>query len=394
MEKLYYQIPYVKEFEAEVLSCTKGKQGYEIRLDRTAFYPEGGGQPSDTGTLGGVFVTFVHEQGEEILHQTERPLEPGTRVKGVLDWEKHYSNTQQHSGEHIVSGLIHAAYGYDNVGFHMGREEMTIDLNGTLSWEQLMDIERQANEIIYQNLPIEVSYPSEEERKRLDYRSKKELNGLVRIVTIPGADCCACCGTHVERTGEIGLIKFLSMMNYKGGVRISMLCGIQAMEDYRKKTEQTLALSALLSAKPDALVAAVERLKKEAAEKENEKIRLRKEWMELKAERCPQETPLLLVFEAELEPVFVRQYCNLLMETGKRTVCCVCSGTQKAGYSFCMGSFNVNVKEAVQRLNAVLHGRGGGSSQMVQGTFYASETEIRDAVQREFSEQEAENREG
>lgn len=386
MEKLYYQFPYVKEFEAEVLSCTEGKKGYEVVLDRTAFYPEGGGQPSDTGMLGGVRVTAVYERGEDIIHCLERPLVTGTKVMGILDWETHYINTQQHSGEHIVSGLIHAQYGYDNVGFHMGREEMTIDLNGTLTWEQLMEIEKQANAVVYANVPIEITYPSAEELERLEYRSKKELSGLVRIVTIPGADCCACCGTHVERTGEIGAIKFLSMMNYKGGVRISMLCGIKAMEDYRRKTDQMLALSALLSAKPEAVLSAVERLKKEAAEKESELICLRKEWMEWKAALYPQTDSLLTVFEAGLEPVTVRQYCNLLMESKKGSVVCVCSGSDESGYSFCIGSPAVKLRESVKRLNAKLNGRGGGSDQMVQGTFYAAESQICEALKGEFSE--------
>lgn len=384
MEKLYYQIPYVKEFEAEVLSCKEGKQGYEIALDRTAFYPEGGGQPSAVGSLNGVLVKAVYERGDAIWHVTEAPLAVGTRVHGCLDWEAHYRNTQQHSGEHIVSGLIHASYGYDNVGFHMGREEMTIDLNGVLSWEQLMEVERRANEVIYQNLPIEITYPSEEALKQLSYRSKKELSGPVRIVTIPDVDCCACCGTHVERTGEIGVIKFLSLVNYKGGVRISMLCGSPALEDYRNKTDQTLALSALLSAKPDRIVFAVERLKKELAETESAFLCLRKEWMELKAAHYPQAAPLLVVFEPDLDPVSVRQYCNLLMEKEKGGVCCVCSGSEKTGYAFCIGSKQIPLREAGKRLNAALHGRGGGSLQMIQGTFYAAEAEIRDAVTREF----------
>ena len=390
MEKLYYQTPYVKEFEAEVISCTEGKKGYEIILDRTGFYPEGGGQPSDTGSLNGVSVNAVHERGEAIVHYTEGPLVPGTKVHGVVNWEDRYSNMQQHSGEHIVSGLIHKYYGYDNVGFHMGHEEMTIDLNGTLTWEQLMEIEREANEIVYANLPVQVTYPSREELDALDYRSKKELSGQVRIVAVPEADCCACCGTHVERTGEIGAIKFLSMIHYKGGVRISMLCGSKAMEDYRKKTDQTLALSAMLSSKPEAITEAVERLKKEAAEKDSLIIRLRKELMERKAESYPEGAPLLLIFEEGMEPVSVRQYCNLLMESGKGQVVAVCSGTEEAGYSFCVGSLSVNLREAGKKLNAELNGRGGGSPQMIQGTFYASREKISEVFGQTFSTPEKE----
>ena len=378
MEKLYYQMPYVKEFEGKVLSCTQGKKGFDIVLNRTAFYPEGGGQPSDTGTLGGVRVLEVHEKGEEVIHTTDGPLTVGETVKGVVDWETRFTNTQQHSGEHIVSGLIHKHYGYDNVGFHMGHEEMTIDLNGTLTWDELMEIEREANEAVYEDLPVRIWYPSEEELKELDYRSKKELTGAVRIVEYPGADRCACCGTHVGRTGEIGAIKFLSMMNYKGGVRISMLCGAKAMEDYRRKTQQTLTLSSLLSAKTDAIVQAVERLKKEGEEKEDTIGRMWRELMALKAAQVPEGAPLLLMFEEGLSPVQVRQYCNLLMEEKKGETVAVCSGREEDGYSYCVGSTVRNVRDAGKELNAVLNGRGGGSPQMIQGTFYASQQRIRE----------------
>jgi len=376
MEKLYYQSPYVREFEAVVLSCDKGKKAYEIKLDRTGFYPEGGGQPSDTGILGSARVLEVREKDGEIIHYTDLPLEPGISVKGAPNWSQRFSNMQNHSGEHIVSGLIHAKYGYDNVGFHMGREEVTIDLNGMLTWEQLAEIEREANEIVYQNIPIRVFYPSSEELAGLDYRSKKELSGQVRIVEVPGADRCACCGTHVEYTGEIGLIKMLSMMHYKGGVRISMLCGMRAMEDYAKKTDQTQAISVLLSAKPEKITEAVERMKKENSEKDAQLSVLMKELFHLKAERMDKQDGACLVFEDGLLPVQVRQFCNLLMEQEKGEIVGVCSGNETDGYSYCAGSRKTDMKAAGKRLNEALSGRGGGSSQMIQGTFKASRKEI------------------
>ena len=384
MEKLYYQLPYVKEFEARVISCTEGKKGFEVILDRTGFYPEGGGQPSDTGRLGAAAVKEVHEKGESVVHYTDRPLETGTRVTGVIDWEERFSNMQQHSGEHIVSGLIHAHYGYDNVGFHMGHDEMTIDLNGVLTWEQLSEIEREANDIVYRNVPLCITYPPAEELERLEYRSKKELTGQVRIVEVPGADRCACCGTHVERTGEIGAIKFLSMIHYKGGVRISMLCGRKAMEDYAGKTDQTLFLSNLLSAKPSAVAEAVERLKNENARKDGELGRLTRELFELKAERFEAGQPLLLVFEPGLQPFQVRQFCDLLLEKGKAAVAAVFSGTEEDGYSYCTGSRSIDMKAAGKELNERLNGRGGGSPQMIQGTFRAGRSEIEKVFQQEF----------
>lgn len=376
MEKLYYQLPYVKQFEAKVLSCEKGKKGFEVILDRTGFYPEGGGQPSDTGMLGEGRVLEVHEKGEEIIHYTDREVQAGRTVAGTVDWDGRFSNMQQHSGEHIVSGLIHGRYGYDNVGFHMGHEEMTIDLNGLLTWEQLMEIEKEANEVVYSNQQIAVTYPTEEELAELDYRSKKELAGQVRIVEIPGSDCCACCGTHVERTGEIGAIKFLSMIHYKGGVRISMVCGAKAMEDYDRKTDQATAISNLLSAKPDRLAEAVERLKNEAAEKDAQIGALTRELFALKAEKYEAGQKLLLVFEDGLLPVQVRQFCNLLLEEGKAGTAAVFSPDGRGGYNYCAGSRVIDMKEAGKTLNAKLNGRGGGSSQMIQGAFAASEEEI------------------
>lgn len=382
MEPLYYQSPYVKEFEAEVIFCREGKKGYEVALTQTGFYPEGGGQPSDTGYLGAVRVKEVHEKDGQILHYTDEPLTPGSKVAGRVDWEERYSNMQQHSGEHIVSGLIHKYYGFDNVGFHMGKDEVTIDLSGVLTWEQLMEIEREANEIVYENLPVCVTYPSEEELQTIDYRSKKELTGQVRIVEMPKADICACCGTHVERTGEIGVIKFLSVIHYKGGVRISMLCGKKALEDYERKTDQETRISNLLSAKPDKLAEAVERLKQENSEKDIRLAELSRRYLELKAEQIEPGQERLLVFEDGLTPVQVRQFCNLLVEQGRGKTAAVCSGSDEAGYSYCIGSRENDMKQLGKALNSALNGRGGGSAQMVQGTFFASGKEIQESFER------------
>ena len=384
MKKLFYDSAYIRTFEAKVLSCEKGKKGFEVILDRTAFYPEGGGQPSDTGTLGTVRVLDVHERGEEVIHYTDQELQEGQTVTGAIDWDNRFSNMQQHSGEHIVSGLIHGRYGYDNVGFHMGHEEMTIDLNGILTWEELMEIEKEANEIVFANRQIKATYPSEEELQKLDYRSKKELSGRVRIVEVPGADCCACCGTHVEYTGEIGAVKFLSMIHYKGGVRISMLCGAKAMEDYRRKTDQTAAISNLLSAKPDRLKEAVERLKNEAAEKDARIGALTRELLNLKVKQYEAGQKLLLVFETGMTALQIRQFCDRLLEGGKAETAAVFSEDAKGGFNYCAGSRSFDMRQAGKTLNGKLNGRGGGSAQMIQGTFKASEEEIRNVFEEIF----------
>ncbi len=381
MEKLYYQYPYVKEFDAVVLSCEKGRQYYETELDRTAFYPEGGGQPADGGTLSGIPVLDVRERDGRILHMTKQPFTPGEQVHGTIDWEKRFSLTQEHSGEHIVSGLIYRKYGYHNVGYHMG-EEIRLDLDGVLTWEELMEIEKAANEIVYSNVPLRIWYPDAEELARMDYRSKKELTGEVRLVEIPGADICACCGTHVEYTGEIGAVKFLSMIHYKGGVRIMMHAGARAMEDYRKKTDANREICELLSAKPYEAARAVRRLLEEEKQKDIRISALTRELFRLKAEALPDHAALLIDFTEGLSPLELRKYCDFLMKQEKGVICAVFSGTgeeEREAYSFCIGSSTLDLRAACKELCARLSGRGGGSAQMVQGTFFAGEAEIRNA---------------
>ena len=398
MEPLYYQTPYVKEFDAIVTACRPAKHGFEVELSQTGFYPEGGGQPYDTGILGGAHVTAVHDVKGEIVHytdapltvgekhgvvvhETDAPLEVGSTVHAAIDWEQRFSNMQQHTGEHIISGLIHAAYGYDNVGFHMGHDEVTVDLNGPLNWEQLKEIEKKANAVVWANLPVQVTYPGEEELKTIDYRSKKELTGQVRIVEIPGADICACCGTHVDYTGEIGVIKVLSLMNYKGGVRFSMLCGDRALENFEAKTEQMQTISNLLSAKPEKAAEAVSHLKEESGRKDGEINHLWQRILTMQADVYPQGQKALAVFEQGMTPVLVRQFANLLLEQEKGETVLVCSGDDASGYNYTAGSLGRDMRAFGKELNARLQGRGGGSTQMVQGTFRASREEIEKGFQ-------------
>ena len=228
-EKLYYADPYQTTFTARVLGCEAGKGGYLVTLDRTAFYPEGGGQPADHGTLGGAAVTDVHEKDGVITHTCDHPLTVGDTVEGAIDWDRRFDHMQQHSGEHILSGLICAAHHCDNVGFHLGADTVTIDFNAALTEKDVQELERAANRYIWQDHPIAISFPSPAELEALDYRSKKELTGQVRIVSFPGADCCACCGTHVASSGQVGLLKILSCQKFRQGVRLEILSGRRAL---------------------------------------------------------------------------------------------------------------------------------------------------------------------
>lgn len=376
MKKLYYDSPYIREFEATVVSCEKGKKGYEVVLDQTAFYPEGGGQPTDTGVLGGVKVLEVHEKGGTVTHYLENALETGVKVTGVIDWDNRFIHMQEHSGEHLVSGLIHARFGYDNVGFHMGAEEVTIDFNGLIEWDELMEIEKKANEIIWDNREIYADFPPKEELDALDYRSKKELTGDVRIVKIPGGDVCACCGTHVKRTGEIGLVKFLSMIHYKGGVRISLLCGKRAMADYEKKREEVQKISVMLSAKPSEISGAVEKMKSEISRLQEKLSECYKGMIEQKVAEMKISDADVYVIEKEFGAQHLRQMVNRILEEKKGKTVLALSGNKDGGFVYIMGSQSEDMRLLSRELNGKLSGRGGGSTQMAQGTFFADEPDV------------------
>ena len=266
-EKLFYQDSYVREFEASVLSCERDKERYKVVLDRTAFFPEGGGQSADTGVLicdsGSVRVLDVQEIQGVVVHYTDGAVPGGVRVKGELDFEERFSKMQQHTGEHIISGLVNRYFGYRNVGFHLGKEAVTMDYDGVLTQEDLRRVEREANQAVAENLPVKVLYPNQEELGQITYRSKIEIEGQIRIVQIPGYDSCACCAPHVKETGSVGLIKITGAIHYKGGMRVSMLCGFRALEDYRQKEGNIQKISGLLSARQEDTAEAVERLLEE-----------------------------------------------------------------------------------------------------------------------------------
>ena len=383
--RLYCQIPYVKSFMCTVEHCEEsGKGTWLVTLNQTGFYPEGGGQPYDTGTLNGISVVSVHEKGEQVIHELAQPIEEGTLAEGIIDWQRRYDNMQLHTGEHILSGLVHKHFGYDNVGFHMGAEEVTVDFNGIIEPEELDWLEDEANQLVYANVPVKVLYPSEEELRTMEYRSKKELSGLVRIVEVPGADVCACCGTHVENTGEVGIIKIRSMIHYKGGVRLSMLCGRRALLDYRDRLKDEARISNLLSAKLVQVPDAVEKLKNDSQDKDYLIGKLGSSLLALKAGQFPESTDPLIVFEEDLTPIQVRQYATLLYEQNKAGVAAVCSGNDRdSEYHYALGSSRMDMRALSKAMNSRLSGRGGGSSLMAQGTFRAA----REAIEAAFLEE-------
>lgn len=373
-EKLFYQDSHRSTFTAIVQEVRPSGNGYEIILDRTAFFPEGGGQSSDTGSLGGVSVSDVQEIDGKIIHYTDGPLVEGTEVEGCIDWTERFSKMQQHTGEHIVSGLIHKIYGYHNVGFHLGTDSVTLDFNGVVPKEKLHEIEQLANEAVAKNLPVQVLYPTDEELSKISYRSKIEIEGQVRIVVIDGYDVCACCAPHVKQTGEIGLIKLVGMQNYKGGVRISMLCGFRALEDYYQKEKNNREIAVMLSAKEYETAVEVERLQEELAMKKAKIAELERKFLEQKVETLDISSEIVCLFE-ETDPVMTRELVNLLLKKGAK-MAAVFSGNEREGYRYVLGSRSLDVRENGKLLNEAFHGRGGGKPEMVQGIVQGKREEI------------------
>ena len=374
-KKLYYEDVYQKEFTATVQECKELKDGYGIILDQTAFYPEGGGQPCDLGTINDIPVTDVQEEGEVIVHHTEKAIEVGQEIKGKIDWERRFDLMQQHSGEHIVSGLIHEAYGYNNVGFHMGSDVITVDLSGVLTEKQLREIEEETNRKIWENTAVEVFYPSEEELEKLSYRSKKELTGQVRLVRFQGSDLCACCGTHVTHTGEIGAVKILTVENFREGVRVTMICGKRVLDYLNMVNDQNHQISVKLSAKTEETAAAVERLQDENFRLKGKLMHMVDELSETEAQRY-EDAGSVLVFHEGLEADQVRKMTDAIMQ--KCSGCCaVFSRNEDGSYKYAMGELNGDLRQFTKDMNAALNGRGGGKPFFVQGSVKATEEEIR-----------------
>lgn len=378
-EKLFYQDSYRAEFEAEVLACEPSGTGWQAVLDRTAFFPEGGGQYADTGWLGEAEVTDAQERAGIIYHTVTAPLCPGTTVAGRIRWEERFERMQQHTGEHIISGLVHSRFGYDNVGFHLGADYCTMDFNGPITREELKEIELEANRAVFRNLKVGITYPSREELKTLEYRSKIEIEGQVRIITVPGYDVCACCAPHLKRTGEIGLIKLVNMANYKGGERITMLCGFRALADYGIREENTKEISALLSAREHEVAEAVLHLKEEVGSLKGKLAAMQQKMLVYQADEIPVDGEVVAVFDAGLAQNAPRELMNLLLDKGAR-VCAVFAGTEEEGYRYVIGSREADVRPISRRLNEVFGGRGGGKPEMVQGSLHGKEEAIRELL--------------
>ena len=375
-ERLYWADSHLREFDARVLSCTEEKGRWAVVLDQTAFFPEGGGQSADTGTLSGVAVEDTRERGESVVHLCGAPLAVGSAVHGVLDWGLRFQRMQFHSAEHILSGLAHRKWGCNNVGFHMNPAFVTLDFDRELTADQLAELEAEANAIVWENRPVRIFFPSREELAALDYRSKKEIDGQVRLAEFPGVDLCACCAPHVRATGEIGLIRLVDSMRHRGGMRLTMLSGRLAWEDARSKHAAVESISRLLSAPKDAVVPAVERLSRELETAKSALQRMEFQRLQKRAEALAYTEGNLCLFEEPgVDMNALRELVNAAVKkcTG---LAAAFTGSDDAGWKYIIGSKTVDLRANGKAINAAISGRGGGSSEMIQGSAAASRAEI------------------
>ena len=372
--KLYYENAFTQDFTAVVESCGAVKGGFAVVLDRTAFYPEGGGQPADHGMLGEARVLDVHEKDGVVTHLCDRELPIGAAVSGRIDWARRFDHMQQHSGEHIVSGMLCSAFRCDNVGFHMGADVVTIDYNADITWEQVLEVEQRANTYIWEDHPVHIWYPSPAELAALPYRSKKELTGAVRITEFPGADMCACCGTHVERSGQVGLVKFLSCQKFRDGVRLELLCGRRAADYLSACWEQARQIGQSLSVKPEASFPAVSRMQAELLHTKERTARLEEQSFAHTAAEYAGKGDTVLV-TGPLEGDGARRLCDAVAQTcGGR--CAVFAGEDGA-YRYAVIHAGQDIRPLVKDMNDALHGRGGGRDGFAQGSAACTAEEIR-----------------
>ena len=373
--KLYDIDAYIKEFEATVISCCECDGRYIAVLDKTAFFPEEGGQTCDSGTIDGIEVTHVSIKGDTVYHTLPTPIEVGKTVYCKIDFDHRYYNMQHHTGEHILSGIIHKLYGYENVGFHLSREDMTVDFSGELTRAQLDEIEILANKAIYECHKINAYYPDSETLSSLSYRAKLELSEGVRIVEIEDVDTCACCAPHVRNTGEVGIIKILDFMRYKGGIRLHARCGLAALCDYNQKYREGYAISTKLSVKQNEIFSATERLLDTISEYKDKLYRVKCELRQIKLQGLEYTDKNICIFEDEADMNAIRAYVN---EAVKKCggMCGVFAGNDESGYKYIVASEHIDLKPMSIKMKNELSCRGGGSSIMIQGSSSATKEEI------------------
>ncbi len=379
-KKLYDVDAYRTQFRATVLCCEPCTDGrFRVALDETAFYPEGGGQPSDRGALGSSRVLDVQEDGGVIWHTVTSPLRCGETVQGDLDWNRRFDHMQQHTGEHMVSGLIHDLFGFENVGFHIGTHEVTADYSGALTTENVDSLQHACDWLVWRDMMVCADYPSPGELQTLSYRSKKAIEGPLRIVQIDRVDTCACCGTHVRRTGELGRVRITGAQSYKGGTRLTLACGQRAARDYDEKSAALREVSALLCASPGQTGDAVRRLLDETAA-----LKRRQAELENKLFSAYAREGRRLVVEEGLSPDSLRRLCLSLCGDSGIVCAALCpDSAQEGSCRYVLASSGQDVRPLCRLLNDRFCGRGGGSAGLCQGSVMARPEELQDFFEKQ-----------
>ncbi len=380
--KLYDNDAYLTDFDAKVISCERvtrdAEEYYALCLDRTLFFPEEGGQSPDKGTINGREVIDVQISENVITHYVKEPFEKGVPVHGSIDFKHRFSNMQQHSGEHIFSGLVASLYGFRNVGFHLSDNSVTMDYDGVLNPEDIYALEDKVNEAIFKNIEIIAEYPDPERLAEMDYRCKKELTGAIRIVTIPGYDCCACCAPHVKRTGEIGILKVIRLQNYKGGVRLHILCGERALRFFRESLVLIDNLTDTLTTGREKLQENIISMKTELQSLSTKLANAKQELLLNELASIPEDQKDVAVFKEKTDSFIMRTVLNRLIEKHEG-ICSFFSGSSEDGWTYFIGSRTVDCRE-IQKKLASLNARGGGKPEMISGSIKASEDDIRNAL--------------
>lgn len=375
-EKLYYNDAYIKDFTATVLQVISEDNRFLTVLDKTAFFPEEGGQGADRGMIGEHAVIHVKEKGGIIYHYTETHPEVGKTYSCSINFDERYDKMKQHSSEHILSGIIKKLFGYNNVGFHVGADAVTFDTDGVISDGDLLLVETLANKVVSDNIETVAYFPSKEELMTLDYRSKLDLKENVRIVRIGDVDVCACCAPHVRRTGEIGEIKLLEWVKWKGGLRINIAAGERALKDHREKSESVKGISVLLSAPKSEVYPAVVSLKESYEDMKRRCHELEMRIAMLEADRiAPSDGDIVTYFENE-NMDFLVAFSNALRH--KVSGITVALGGKEGNLKYVISSDRVNVGAIAREINSRLSGKGGGNSEMIRGSFATTVSEVRE----------------
>ena len=372
--KLYYEDAYIKDFVAEVISVEPCDRGYDVVLDKTAFFPEEGGQSADTGKIGDANVIHVYERDGVVHHITDKAPSIGEKTC-VINFDDRFVKMQCHTAEHILCGIIHRLFGLDNVGFHLGDDEVVFDVNGVLDREQLDMVEELANEAVFANWPIETIFPTADELSNINYRAKLDITEGVRLVKIGNVDTCACCAPHVSSTGEIGLIKILDFMKHRGGTRIWMVAGRRALIDYRARYENIKAISGMLSTPQ---LETADTLKSYMAENDSMRASLKQARLriaELEAEKIEPTDGSAVFYLPDFSIPELIAFSNVANKRiGKLTV--ALSGTE-GDYKYVISSNTTDLRRVAKEINTALGGRGGGRAEMIQGSFSATLDEIK-----------------